>query len=508
MRIGELASCLPQAKLWGDPNAEIRGIAYDSRQVRPGDLFVCVKGFRFDGHAFIDDAVRRGAAGLVVDKKSSQSASGKGTKAPIPNSISIPVIYAEDTRQALALIGAHFYDHPSEKLRLIGITGTNGKTTTTYLIKSILETAGYKVGLIGTIQNMIGDSVLPAKHTTPESVDLQSLLDEMVASRCDFAVMEVSSHALKLQRTTGSEFDIGVFTNLSQDHLDFHASFQDYLDTKTSFFADLGQMGTKEGKMAVLNSDEDYSDYIKKRTKVPVITYGTKLGAAYRAASITIKPSGLTYLLEHAQGEAQVSLPITGYFNVYNSLAALSACLAAGVSLPMAVKGLQEAQPVPGRLELVDEGQDFTVLVDYAHTPAGLENVLDTINGLTQGRSIVVFGCGGDRDRTKRPLMGEIAGRMADAVIVTSDNPRSEAPASICEEVSIGVKETIGDKPWEVIIDRRQAIVRAIEMARPGDVVLIAGKGHEPYQILKGRTIHFDDREEAARALKERLEPK
>jgi UDP-N-acetylmuramoyl-L-alanyl-D-glutamate--2,6-diaminopimelate ligase len=508
VKIGELASCLPKAELRGDPHVEIKGIAYDSRQVRPGDLFVCIKGFRFDGHDFIDDAMARGAAGLIVDKRSLQRDHDGIIQGSIPGIGSIPIIYTEDSRQALALVGAHFYDYPSQKLRLIGITDTNGKTTTTYLIKSILETAGWKVGLIGTIQNMIGDTVLPAEHTTPESVDLQYLLSRMVASGCDFAVMEVSSHALKLQRTAGSEFDIGVFTNLSQDHLDFHASFQDYLDTKTGFFADLGQMVTKEAKMAVLNFDDDYVNYISKRVNVPIMTYGTKEGATYRARDIVIEPSGLTYRLEHAGGEAQISLPITGYFNVYNSLAALSACLAAGVSLPVTIKGLREARPVPGRLEPVDQGQDFTVLVDYAHTPDGLENVLETVNGLTQGRNIVVFGCGGDRDRTKRPLMGEIAGKMADIVIVTSDNPRSEVPASICEEVSIGVKKTIGDKPWEVIIDRRQAIFRAIDMARPGDVVLIAGKGHETYQILKDHTIHFDDREEATRALKARLDTK
>jgi UDP-N-acetylmuramoyl-L-alanyl-D-glutamate--2,6-diaminopimelate ligase len=506
--IGELVSCLPQAVLQGDPNRDVRGIAYDSRQVRPGDLFVCIKGFRFDGHAFMNDALERGAVGLVVEESSvipgKAQCGREGDSVPIPDSI--PVVCTEDTRRALGLLGACFYDYPSRKLRLIGITGTKGKTTTTYLIKSILETAGHRVGLIGTIQNMIGDTQLATERTTPESVNLQSLFSQMIDNACDYAVMEVSSHALKLQRTIGSEFDIGVFTNLSQDHLDFHPSFQDYLDTKTCFFTSLGVEASKKEKAAVLNCDEKYYEYIKERTRVPVIAYGTREGTTYRAQDIAIRPNGLTYRLEYPGGEVLVDLPMTGYYNAYNSLAALSTCLAVGISLPMAVKGLKKARPVPGRLEPIERGQDFTVLVDYAHNPASLENVLETVKGLTRGRSIVVFGCGGDRDKTKRPLMGEVAGRLADVVIVTSDNPRSEPPELICEQIGIGVRRTIGNKPWEMIVQRHQAIKQAIQMARPGDSVLIAGKGHETYQILKDKTIHFDDREEAARALDERLE--
>lgn len=402
MTIGELVSCLPQAVLQGDPNRDVRGIAYDSRQVRPGDLFVCIKGFRFDGHAFMNDALERGAVGLVVEESSvipgKAQCGREGDSVPIPDSI--PVVCTEDTRRALGLLGACFYDHPSRKLRLIGITGTKGKTTTTYLIKSILETAGHRVGLIGTIQNMIGDTQLTTERTTPESVDLQSLFSQMIDNACDYAVMEVSSHALKLQRTIGSEFDIGVFTNLSQDHLDFHPSFQDYLDTKTCFFTSLGIEASKKEKAAVLNYDEKYYEYIEERTRVPVITYGTREGATYRAQDIAIRPNGLTYRLEHPGGEVLVDLPMTGYYNAYNSLAALSTCLAVGISLPMAVKGLKKARPVPGRLEPIERGQDFTVLVDYAHNPASLENVLETVKGLTGGRSIVVFGCGGASSNT------------------------------------------------------------------------------------------------------------
>ena len=372
------------------------------------------------------------------------------------------------------------------------------------MIKSILEGAGYKVGLIGTIQNLIGDQVIPAERTTPEASDLQALFSQMVEDGCSFAVMEVSSHALSLERTAGSEFDIAVFTNLTQDHLDFHSSLQDYLDAKTKLFAELARDDGKT-KAAVLNADDEHSIYIAERSKVPVITYGIEADADYRAEEIDIQPEGLTYRIQHSGQVLQVRLPITGYFNVYNSLAALAACRAAGIDLTAAAEGLRSAPLVPGRLEPVNLGQDFTVMVDYAHTPDGLENVLKTVRGLTKSRSIVVFGCGGDRDKGKRAVMGEIAGRLADVVIVTSDNPRSESPELICEAIGVGVRRTIGGKPWEIIVDRRQAIRRAIMMAETGDTVLIAGKGHENYQILKDGIIHFDDREEASRALEERL---
>lgn len=489
MKIGKLAACLPGAVLQGDPEVDITGIAYDSRQVRPGDLFVCIKGFRFDGHSFVHDAVNKGAAAVVIE-------AGR-----LCEGLSVPVIHAADTRLALGLLSACFYDYPSRKLRIIGVTGTNGKTTTTYLIKAVLESAGYKVGLIGTIQSLIGEEVIPAERTTPEASDLQRLLSRMVAEGCSFAVMEVSSHALSLNRTAGTDFDIAVFTNLTQDHLDFHTSIQDYLAAKTKLFADL----EGKDKAAVLNGDDEHSHYIAQRCKVPIITYGIENAADCQARDIKIGPEGLTYRLQCAGEVLAVSLPITGYFNVYNSLAAVAACRALQVDLRTAVKALAGAPPVPGRLEPVSSGQDFAVLVDYAHTPDGLENVLRTVRDLTRNRSIVVFGCGGDRDKGKRAVMGEIAGRLADVVIVTSDNPRSELPEAICEEIAEGVKRTIGSKPWETIVDRRQAIRRAIMMAETGDTVLIAGKGHETYQILKDRVVHFDDREEASRSLKERL---
>ncbi len=495
MRIEELAKALPQAFLLGDPDIEIQGISYDSRRVGPGDLFVCIKGYRHDGHSFIRDALLKGAVGLVVESD---------RVAELPPLV-VPVISTPDTRKALPFISAHFYDYPSQELRLIGVTGTNGKTTTTYLVKSILTAAGHKVGLIGGIGIHIGDSVLPAERTTPESLDLQRLFRKMVDNGCDYAVMEVSSHAVGLNRIAATEFDIAIYTNLSQDHLDFHSSMEEYLETKTQFFAALGVESTKEGKAAILNLDDRQASYIARRVSVPIATYGTGSDADFRADNIEVCPGGLRYTLISDYGCHAVEMPITGHFNVYNSLAALAACAIAGVEMDEAVKGLSQAPSVPGRLEAVKRGQDFAVLVDYAHTPDGLENAINTIRGISEGRSIVVFGCGGDRDKSKRPLMGEIAGRLADIVIVTSDNPRSEDPDAICREIVEGVKRTIDHKPYQMIIDRRQAINRAVELARTGDTVLIAGKGHETYQILADQIIHFDDREEASRALEERL---
>ena len=494
VQIGELVKSLPQAVLTGNPHQEVDGIAYDSRRVKPGDLFVCIRGFSVDGHRFANEAVTRGAVGLVVEKD-----------AGIVLDHEVAVIRTENSRKALALLGAKFYDYPSHKLRLIGVTGTNGKTTTTYLTKSILDGAGHRTGLVGGIGNQIGDRLLPAERTTPESLDLQRLFHEMVVAECDFAVMEVSSHAIRLDRTLGSEFDIGVFTNLSQDHLDFHDSLEDYFETKASFFASLEAEASRNGKDVVVNVDDAYGVEIARRARVPVIGYGTSSKAMYRATDIQTRPTGLDYRLLCPEGDFAVHLPITGHFNVYNSLAALGAAVAAGTPVVQAIRGLAWARAVPGRLEAIDEGQNFTVLVDYAHTPDGLENALEAVRGLTDKRSIVVFGCGGDRDKTKRPIMGEVAGRMADVVIVTSDNPRSEDPWAICAAVAQGLRRTIGDKPYEIIVDRREAINHAVELAKQGDVILIAGKGHETEQIIGDKTIHFDDREEAARAIKQRL---
>ncbi|NLK08842.1 MAG: UDP-N-acetylmuramoyl-L-alanyl-D-glutamate--2,6-diaminopimelate ligase [Firmicutes bacterium] len=497
MQMGELAKSLPNAVFYGDSNVEVRGIAYDSRFVEPGDLFVCVKGFQTDGHLFAHDAVGQGAIGLVVE-----------TGYALGKELNVPVIQTDDTRGALALLSAAFYNYPSRRLNLIGVTGTNGKTTTTYLIKSILDTAGHQVGLLGGIKNQIGEQVLEAKRTTPESLDLQKLFSDMVQAGCDYAVMEVSSHAIALKRVHESKFAFAVFTNLSQDHLDFHGNLENYFRTKFGFFERLADINEVGAGTAIVNLDDDYGKKIARQTKklaIDTATFGTDPEAGYRAQDIKLTPQAVNYRLKCPQGDFPVRLPLTGYFNVYNSLAALATAVEAGVPIQTALQGLAKARAVPGRLEAVDLGQDFAVLVDYAHTPDGLANVLETVEQLTDKRSILVFGCGGDRDKGKRPLMGEVAGRLADVVIVTSDNPRSEDPRAICLAIAAGVEQSINQKPFEVIVDRKEAINRAIKLAASGDIVVIAGKGHETEQIFKDQVIHFDDREVAADALREHL---
>lgn len=485
----ELLREVPGARLFG-PDALVSGITYDSRQVQAGDVFVCIKGERFDGHDFIQDALDRGAVGIV----------GQRSLPP-----AMPGALVEDSRRALGLIAARFFDYPGAKMGLIGITGTNGKTTTSYLLKSILEEAGYKVGLVGTIQNMIGRDVLPATRTTPESLDLQRLLARMYDDGVEWVVMEVSSHGIELGRIIGCPFDLGVLTNITQDHLDFHGTFAQYLATKTRFFAQLGRGVGPEKKRspaAIINGDDEHGRHIGEILSVDVVSYGINLPAILRAEEVKIDSQGLSFDLRYPGGKIAISSRLTGLFNVYNSLAALACGWRLGIEPEVLKAGLEGVRGVPGRFETVDLGQDFSVIIDYAHTPNGLENVLQAARALTHGRIILVFGCGGDRDRSKRPIMGEIAARYGDFVIITSDNPRGEDPMAICRQVEEGVRRGGGEYLLEV--DRRLAIKRGIDLALPGDVVLIAGKGHENYQIFKDRTIHFDDREEAVRALRGR----
>ncbi len=470
-------------------SVDITDIVYDSRKVTPGSLFVAVSGFTVDGHAFAAEAQRKQAAAVLVER---------------PCSVAIPQVIAENTRDALGVVSAMFFGNPSHSMRVIGVTGTNGKTTTTYLIKAILEAAGFRVGLIGTIQNMIADQILPAHRTTPESVDLQRLFSVMRKDHVDYAVMEVSSHALALKRTVGTEFDIGVFTNLTQDHLDFHSDFDAYLAAKSLLFSGLTPRGMKKGKAAVINGDDPHAAALISRSAAPVLTYGLSDESMCRALHPRVSNAGVEYHLASALGDLTLSLALTGRFNVYNSLAAACATLLEGLE-PMHVKsGLEEVQGVPGRFEAVRCGQDFAVIVDYAHTPDGLENALETARSLAGKRRVItVMGAGGDRDRTKRPCMGETAGRLSDLVIVTSDNPRTEEPSMICRDIEAGLAPT--GVLYEIIVERSEAIEKAVRVAQPGDLVLIAGKGHETYQEFSHETIHFDDREAARIALKERL---
>lgn len=477
----------------GNPDIVPAGFTYDSRRVAPGDFFVCIKGFQHDGHDFISEAVAGGCTGVVVQRDVSVP--------PGINKIEVP-----DTRRALAHLSAAFYDHPSRKLRLIGVTGTNGKTTTTYLIDAILREAGYRTGLIGTIHNRIGDEILPVERTTPESLDLQRLLYRMVEAKIDYCVMEVSSHALSLGRVAHCDFDLGVFTNISQDHLDFHRDMDEYFGAKKNLFTQLALPSVKEGpKAAIINMDDPRGHEIASYCPVSWLGYGVKRETDVRAVAIDIGPRGAKFTACNKGGKIPISIGLTGMFSVYNALAAVSVGLAEGISLELAARALAAVSGVPGRFESIDEGQDFGVIVDYAHTPDGLENILRAANGFVRGRIILVFGCGGDRDRTKRPLMGRIAASHADYLVITSDNPRSEDPAAIIADIEPGVKEGgKSNQGYEIIPDRRQAIVAAIKRAQKGDMVILAGKGHETYQIIGEKIIPFDDGEVARGILRGR----
>lgn len=487
----ELLEAVEVCAAGGDPAVPVKGIAYDSRQVKPGFLFVAIKGFKADGHEYINEAIKKGAAAVVMQREADLPPGTAWALTP-------------DTRYALALLAACFYGHPSSKMKMIGITGTNGKTTTVNLVAAVLGAAGQKTGLIGTIHNRIGERILPVKHTTPESLDLQKLLAEMADEGVNACVMEVSSHALALHRVAGCEFDAAVFTNFTQDHLDFHENMEEYLETKLKMFKNLSLPGTKkEEKYAVVNIDDTRAAEIIEATGVPVYTYGIEGRADVRAVDIELNARGVNFTALGRWGRCPLNLKITGLFNVYNTLAAFTVVAALGVPIRTIRNALEAAGGVAGRFELVDQGQDFAVIVDYAHTPDGLDNILKAAGRITTGRLITVFGCGGDRDRTKRPLMGEIAAKYSDFAVITSDNPRTEDPLKIIDEIEKGLKPAVHERCYAVEPDRRKAIRMAVGNARPGDVVVIAGKGHEDYQVIGTEKFPFDDRLEAAKALEE-----
>lgn len=482
----ELALMIHGAKILGDGGAKISSIEHDSRKVSDGSLFVCMEGAHVDGHNFINQAKEKGAVAILTTHENIS----------LPEKISALVV--PDMLNSLAVLVPYFYDYPSKKMRVIGITGTNGKTTTTYLIREILKRAGFKVGLIGTIQMMIGEEIFPMHNTTPNVIDLQHIFCEMRDANVDFVVMEVSSHALAEHRVSGIEFDTAIFTNLTQDHLDYHKTMENYKLTKAKLFEMVSRSGRKEGKTAVINLDDAASAEMLKHSLCEKITYGIEKNSDLRAEKISVRADGMNFSV----GEMNLNLHITGIFNVYNVLAAIGAAKAEKISPEIIKTALENFRSVPGRFERIFADIPFAIIVDYAHTPDGVKNVLETARQIAKNKIITVFGCGGDRDKTKRPIMGRIAAELSDIVIATSDNPRTEDPEEILREVEIGVKEKIGDKVHECITDRRQAIFRAVEIAQAGDVILILGKGHENYQILKDKTIHFDDREVAQEAIK------
>lgn len=465
----------------GTAQQNVTEVQYDSRKVEAGHLFVCITGFQTDGHQYIPMALQQGAAALLCEREIEG----------VPKDVA--VIVTENTRKALAIISANFYGHPSREMNVIGVTGTNGKTSTTYLMKSILDRMGRKVGIIGTIENRIGDKVLPTERTTPESKELQALFRRMEQEAVTDVVMEVSSHSLDLYRVEGIAFDIAIFTNLTQDHLDYHKTMENYREAKGLLF--------ERAKKSVINLDDAAGQYMAGRSKGEVLTYGVEQKADLQAENIVITAEGSAFELVYEGKRYPVKLHTPGRFNVYNALGAAGACLLLGVPMAEIVAGLQQNPGVSGRFQTVRSKKGCQAVVDYAHTPDGLENVLKTAAEFAKGKIIAVFGCGGDRDKTKRPIMGEIAGRLAGYCIITSDNPRTENPLTILDEVEAGVKKT--DCPYEKIADRREAIYRAAEMAEAGDVILIAGKGHETYQIFADGTVHFDDMEEVRNAFGE-----
>lgn len=457
----------------GDLDREIDSIIYDSRVKTVNGLFIAIKGFNTDGHQYIKAAIENGARTLVVEEAVCVDTPG------------ITIVRVDNTRIVMAKIAKNFYDQPSSKLDLVGVTGTNGKTSITFLLGQILEAYGQKIGIIGTIENRIGETILKSQHTTPESADLQKLLRTMYEEQVSHCLMEVSSHALELHRIDGCHFKVGIFTNLTQDHLDFHKTMEAYSKAKAKLF--------KLCDVGVINADSSYAQIMQEGAACQITTYGIDKEADYKASDIQITAQGVEYKLATPTGQYDVVVPIPGKFTVYNTLAVIGAAEKLGVPMNFILKTLKNVKGVPGRVQSFASTKGYSVLVDYAHTPDGLENVLETIKQFAKGRIITVFGCGGDRDNAKRPLMGAVAAKYSDEVIITSDNPRSEDPFVILDQVEVGVKSYPVD--YVKMEDRKEAIYHALARAQKDDVVLIAGKGHENYQILKERIIHFDDSE-------------
>ncbi|WP_458413989.1 UDP-N-acetylmuramoyl-L-alanyl-D-glutamate--2,6-diaminopimelate ligase [Schinkia sp. CFF1] len=490
MDLKTLLTCLSHYKPVHNGNPPISSIEMDSRQVQSGSLFVCISGYTVDGHDFVQQAIKNGASAILAERE-------------LPNvDPSIPFFIVSDTKRALAQLADYFYHQPTRKLRLIGVTGTNGKTTTTHIIDELFKANGEQTGLIGTMYIKIGSQIIDVKNTTPESLVLQKTFADMVAQNVSTAVMEVSSHALDMGRVRGCDYDIAVFTNLTQDHLDYHKTMEEYARAKGILFAQLGSaIDYEKPKFAILNNDDPVSEMYKKLTAgAHILTYGIDTESDVRATNIEMTAQGTTFSLTTPTGEASIAMKLVGKFSVYNVLAAISTALAANIPLSLIVKTIEKIEGVAGRFEVVSEGQDFTVIVDYSHTPDSLENALTTVKQFAKEKVFVIVGCGGDRDKTKRPIMASIAVKLSDEAIFTSDNPRTEDPVQILKDMEAGVQ---GER-YKVFVDRKEAIYYCIGQAKKDDIILIAGKGHETYQII-GKEVHdFDDRKVARDAIKER----
>ena len=473
MKLKELLEGIEVLDATADMEMEIPHVSYDSRATQPGDLFVAMTGFAADGHAFIGKAMAAGASAVLCQKQ--------------PEDPAVPYVRVADSRRALAEVGANFFGHPADSMTMVGVTGTNGKTTTTYLLKSILEqAAGAKVGLIGTNQNMIGEEIIPTERTTPESFELQRLFAQMRDAGCTHVVMEVSSHALALDRVYGVHYAVGIFTNLTQDHLDFHKTMEAYCDAKAILF--------RNCDAGVCNADDPWTERLLKDATCRKFSYAEQAAADLRAENVCLEADHVAFDAVTKEKSVPIRVNIPGGFMVYNTLDVLGAALMLGIPLEKSADVLARVPHVKGRVEVVPTlGKDYTVLIDYAHSPDGLENVLTSVKGFAKGRTIALFGCGGDRDKTKRPKMGKIAAEIADFVVVTTDNPRTEKPGDIIADILPGMQDS--DTPHVVVEDRIEAIHWAMDHAEPGDVIVLCGKGHETYQEVNHVKHHMDERE-------------
>lgn len=466
MKLSQLIENI-QFEITGNPDVEIRGIAYDSRKVKPGYLFVAIKGYETDGHKYIENAVKNGAVAVVGEDEAECGCT---------------YIKTDNSRKALASLGAAFYNNPEKKLKIIGVTGTNGKTTTTYLIRQILMLKGLRCDLIGTNEIIIGDEKIESSRTTPESLDLFELFAKMEESGGEYVVMEVSSHSLELDRVFGVEFETAVITNITQDHLDFHKTMDNYAKAKAKLF--------KMSKTAAINKDDEYAAMMMESAKGKVITYSYEEKSDVRAQNLRMSERGVIFDISDESGIHEMRLGIPGKFSVYNALAAICVCKNIGLEDSDIEKGLVLAKPVKGRIEVLHTNTPYTVIIDYAHTPDGLENIISAVRGFAKGRVITVFGCGGNRDATKRPKMGAIAEKLSDIAIVTSDNPRCEKPRDIIKDILAGM-----EKDNNIVIEnRKEAIKKAMEIAGEKDIIILAGKGHETYQEIEHVKYDFDER--------------
>ncbi|WP_128895114.1 UDP-N-acetylmuramoyl-L-alanyl-D-glutamate--2,6-diaminopimelate ligase [Longirhabdus pacifica] len=492
MELNQLHEYIVTSKLRG-PSVQFTGIQHDSRKIQKGDLFICIRGNQVDGHHFAATAINKGAAAIVVDHELD---------------INIPQLIVRDTTIAMAIIANLYYGFPSHEMKVIGVTGTNGKTTITTLMEHVLREKGFETGLMGTINMKIGNAYHEVKNTTQESLAIQKNFREMRHLDTQYCIMEVSSHALTFGRVNGIKFRTAIFTNLTQDHLDFHRSMEEYRDAKSLLFSRLGNTFEQDDakQFAVLNADDPASAHMAKVTSAQIVTYGIDQHADVRATNIHVTGKETTFHMQSFAGDMDLNIKMLGKFSVYNVLAVITACLLEGIKLGDIKEVLEKIDGVNGRFEMIDEDQDFSVIVDYSHTPDSLENALKTVSQFVKGKTYCVFGCGGDRDRTKRAIMGKVAAKYSDVIFVTSDNPRSEDPDLILQDIEEGLNEVqFPSQNYELIVDRRAAIEKAIEKAGKNDVILIAGKGHETYQEIKGVRNDFDDKLVAREALRSLL---